>query len=495
MPVPLAPHKDNFNALYDVAQSINSILDPDELLDAVLSIAMKHLEAERGFLLLVNPNSPPGWDVVSSKNFGTVQESATLAASSSVVNEVLTTGTSVLTFDALSDERFEASRSIIAQKILSILCIPLKVQDRVTGAVYMDSTRSRRAFTEDSQKFLTVFGNLAAIAIDNAQQFNALKSENERLRNEVPASLLFKGIVGRSKTFDAVLDLVRRVSTADIPVLITGETGTGKELIARAIHDGGARRTKPFVAVNCSAIPEQLLESELFGHKKGSFTGAQGDKKGLFEVADTGTLFLDEIGDLPQSLQAKLLRVLQEKEIRRVGDTEHRKVNVRILAATNKDLQEEIKQQRFREDLFFRLNVVSIPLPPLRDRTEDIPALAEHFLVKANEANDRSINSIHPDAMKMLLLTQWKGNIRELQNTIERAVVLCTGTVITVGDIQTTPQGGNSIGPDGLTLEEFERRLIEAALAENDGNRTRTAQKLGVSLRWLQYRLKEWSRE
>jgi Nif-specific regulatory protein len=359
----------------------------------------------------------------------------------------------------------------------------------------MDSTRSRRAFTEDSRKFLTVFGNLAAIAIDNAQQFNALKSENERLRNEVPASLLFHGIVGRSKKFDAVLDLVRRVSTADVPVLITGETGTGKELIARAIHDGGARRTKPFVAVNCSAIPEQLLESELFGHKKGSFTGAQGDKKGLFEVADSGTLLLDEIGDLPQSLQAKLLRVLQEKEIRRVGDTEHRKVNVRVLAATNKDLQEEIKQQRFREDLFFRLNVVSIPLPPLRERTEDIPALAEHFLAKANGANGRSIKGIDPDAMKMLLLSQWKGNIRELQNTIERAVVLCTGTTIMVEDIHPSSQGSNSIGPDGLTLEEFERRLIEAALAENDGNRTRTAQKLGVSLRWLQYRLKEWSRE
>jgi Nif-specific regulatory protein len=486
--------KDNFSALYEIAQSIHAILDPTQLLDTVLSIAMKHLDAERGFILLVNENAANGFDVVVSKNFNTEQESATVAASSSVVTEVLATHQAVLTFDALSDERFEASRSIIAQKILSILCIPLQVQDRVTGAVYVDSTRTRRTFNEESRKFLTVFGSLAAIAIENAQQFTALKTENERLRNEVPPSHLFKGILGQSKKWNAVLDLVHRVSDADVAVLITGETGTGKELIARAIHDNGARGTKPFVAINCSAIPEQLIESELFGHRRGSFTGAQSDKKGLLEMADGGTLLLDEIGELPILLQSKMLRVLQEKEFRRVGDVVNRKVNARILAATNRNLQDEIVLGKFRDDLFFRLNVVTIALPPLRERPEDIPMLAEHFLRKANEAHHREVKGIQPDAMKFLMVNPWKGNVRELQNVIERAVVLCTGAMIAVDDIKSMEQP-ELTGTSGLTLEEFERRLIQATLNENGGNRTRTAQKLGVSLRWLQYRLKEWSNE
>jgi Nif-specific regulatory protein len=233
----------------------------------------------------------------------------------------------------------------------------------------------------------------------------------------------------------------------------------------------------------------------LFGHKRGSFTGAHVDKKGLFEAADQGTLFLDEIGELPLALQSKLLRVLEDREIRRVGDVQNKHIDVHIIAATNKDLKNEVKQGRFREDLYFRLNVVPVSLPPLRERKEDIPILAEHFFQRACAAHGRKLTGIHPDAMKVLLHTPWQGNVRELQNTIERAVVLCRGNSITGDDIIGTADSVTNPESREMTLAEYERQIIEATLREAGGNRTRTAERLGVSLRWLQYRLKEWGNE
>lgn len=485
--------KDNFQALYEISQTINAILDPHHLLNKILEIAMMHLEAERGFILLSDGDSQTGYSVALTKNFSGNAVSQAFAESSSVVKKVLTTGESILSFDALTDERFEASKSIMAQKILSILCIPLQIKEQITGAVYLDSALSRRAFTEESQKFLTVFGNLSAIAIENAKKFIELKNENERLRNVIPPKHYFKGIVGESKSWQSVLELVHRVSKAEVSVLITGESGTGKELIARAIHEYGNRSASAFIAVNCSAIPDTLLESELFGHKKGAFTGAYTDKKGLFEVANHGSLFLDEISDLSSAMQAKILRVLQEKEIRRVGEVEHRKIDVRILAATNKNLADEVKKGNFREDLFFRLNVVTIHLPPLRSRKEDIPILTQYFFKRACETNKRELRGLLPNAMQHLLLHNWPGNVRELQNVIERAVVLCAGECLADEDISFSNSEGAL--PANAKLAEIERHIIEATLQELGGNRTRTAERLGVSLRWLQYRLKEWSNE
>ena len=483
---------DNFSALYEVTQTIGAILEPKRLLEQVLEIAMKHLDAERGFLLLTDPTKQAGFAVAASRNFAGDDQSSAVAASSSVVKKVLSSGESVLTIDAAADGRFEASSSIVAQKILSIICIPLKGQDVVRGALYLDSAKTRGKFTNDSLQFLTVFGNLATIALDNAQSYEKLRAENDRLRVGAESAILFDGIVGQSKDWIAVLDLVRRVIDVDVSVLITGETGTGKELIARSIHAHGGRASKPFVAVNCSAIPEQLLESELFGYKKGAFTSATSDRIGLIEYAHGGTLFLDEIGQLAQPLQSKLLRVLQEREVRRVGDVENRKVDVRILAATNRDLQEEVRNGLFREDLFFRLNVVEIHLPPLRQRTEDIPLLANEFLRKAATNYKRDVKSISPQAMQLLLTHPWNGNVRELQNVIERAVVLCGEEEIREQDLQLQRVRESDLLESGLTLEEFERRLVERTLKEMKGNRTQTAETLGVSLRWLQYRLKEW---
>jgi Nif-specific regulatory protein len=483
---------DNFSALYEVTQTIGSILEPKRLLEQVLAIAMKHLDAERGFLLLKENDNKTGFTVAASRNFAGDDQSSALAASSSVVKKVLSTGESVLTVDAASDERFEASTSIVAQNILSIVCIPLKVQDLVRGALYLDSARTRGKFNNDSLQFLTVFGNLATIALDNAQSYERLRVENDRLRVEAESTKLFEGIVGQSKEWIAVLDLVRRVIDVDVSVLITGETGTGKELIARSIHAHSGRSSKPFVAVNCSAIPEQLLESELFGYRKGAFTNAASDRIGLIEYAHGGTLFLDEIGQLASPLQSKLLRVLQEREVRRVGDVENRKVDVRILAATNRDLQEEVRKGVFREDLFFRLNVVEIHLPPLRQRTEDIPLLANEFLKKAAANYKRDVRNISPQSMQLLLTHPWHGNVRELQNVIERAVVLCNQEEVQEHDLKLERVRESDLLESGLTLEEFERRLVERTLKEMKGNRTQTAETLGVSLRWLQYRLKEW---
>jgi len=487
--------KTSFEALYEITRSINSILEPVALLEKILESAMAHLNAERGSVLLVNESNKRGFSVVAARNFGPEHSGDKFAASSSVIQQVLASGSPVLTFDALSDERFESSTSIVAQKILSIICIPLRANEKIWGAVYLDSSVSRKAFTEESLKFLTVFGHLAAIAIENAQRYASLRDENERLRNQVDVTRLFTTMVGKSEAWKRVLGIIKRVLDVDVAVLITGESGTGKELVARAVHDSGLRSGKPFVTVNCSAIPEQLIESELFGYVRGAFTGATGDKKGLVEVAEGGTLFLDEVADLPLLLQPKILRLLQEKEYRRVGDTKNRTANIRILAATNRDMREEVKAGRLREDLYFRLNVVEIHLPPLRERREDIPLLATHFVRRAADTYKRAVDGIHPDAMQMLLANQWSGNVREFQNVIERAVVLCTGKQLAKEDFMFDASDRATILRSATTLADFERQVIEATLAEMGGNRTRTAEKLGVSLRWLQYRLKEWSGE
>jgi Nif-specific regulatory protein len=487
--------KDNFNALFEITRTINSILDPTVLLEKVLEIAMTHLSAERGFVMLADNLSESGYTVVCLKNFNSKKASDEFAASSSVVKSVLQSGEAVLTVDAMSDERFESSVSIMAQKILSIICIPLRAGERISGAVYLDSSKSRKAFTDDALKFLTVFGSLAAIAIENAQRISLLEKENTRLKNEADVTHLFGNIIGKSEKWKKVLEIAQRVLDVDAAVLITGESGTGKEVIARAIHENGTRKGKSFVAVNSSALPENLIESELFGHIKGSFTGASSDKKGLVEVANGGTLFLDEIGDLPLSLQAKILRLIQEKEYRRVGDSNNRTADIRIIAATNKGLKEEVNTGRFREDLFFRLNVIGIHLPPLRERKDDIPLLANYFVKRAAENYKRPINGIHPDAMQLLLANQWQGNVREFQNLIERAVVLCRGNTLMKEDFLFDSSDQSALQKNAVTLADFERQLIEATLEEMNGNRTRTAEKLGVSLRWLQYRIKEWGSE
>ncbi len=339
--------------------------------------------------------------------------------------------------------------------------------------------------------------------IDKALERRALVQENKQLRAELSDLHRTGGIIGRSDRMKAVFDLIRRVARTRTNVLILGESGTGKELVARAIHDQSDRAQKPFMVISCAAIPENLLESELFGHKRGAFTGAASDKEGLFAAADGGTLLLDEVGELPVGMQVKLLRVLQERKVKAVGDLRELPVDVRVLAATNRDLEAEVRTGGFREDLYYRLNVISIELPPLRDRPSDIPLLAHYFLRKYATEFGKGITEIDTDAMQLLLSWPFSGNVRELENVIERAVALEEGERIAVHSLpdplRRRPDPSSSAGPGlelpdhGVDLEgvvdNVERKLIAQALDRTGGRKKEAARLLGISFRSLRYRL------
>jgi len=333
--------------------------------------------------------------------------------------------------------------------------------------------------------------------VNRTLNFRNLEKENIFLRKEVKQSWSLGDMIGKSPQMQAIFDLVRRVSQVTANVLILGESGTGKEMVARAIHNEGVRSHRPFVAINCAAIPEDLLESELFGHAKGSFTGAIAQKRGLLEEADGGTIFLDEIGDMDMSLQAKLLRVIQERKIRPVGQNTYRDIDVRIIAATHRDLKSEIAKGRFREDLYFRLSVIPIIIPPLRERTEDIPLFAEHFLKKYALANNSKANSFSKQAMAKLLSLPWEGNVRQLENTVERAVILCDGQLIDENHISfmqaTQREESFDIQNMGvLTFKEMEKRCLEQALQKAGGKKEKAAQFLGISRKTLYRKEKEF---
>ena len=491
-----APHaQSSLEALSEIAALINSLQEPEALLETVLTIAMQTLEAERGFVLLESEGGAP-FEVRASRNFTDSQLDGVKALSTSVVAEVLRSGEPVLVYEAATDERYGATESVVLQKIQSIACVPLRLRSRQIGAIYLDSVSHRGRFTRENLPFLKAFAHQAAVAIENAQRVQHLRDENRHLRQEVQRAHGFDEIIGQSARMREVFETVGRVLDTDATVLVEGESGTGKELIARALHYNGHRREKPFVAIFCGSLPDELLESELFGHRKGAFTGAMADKKGLFESADGGTVFLDEVGDLSPKLQTALLRVLQLGEIKRVGDTEVRKVDVRILAATNRPLQDLIKEGDFREDLYYRLNTIQIELPPLRHRHGDLPLLAHHFLDQFAKGARARIKGFTEEAMDALKRYRWPGNVRELENTVERAVVLARDELITKEDLR-LPEGDapEMLFEPGLPLKDIERRVVERALEAHDGNISATARALDVSRRWLHYKLKEWKEE
>ncbi|MGZ3725918.1 MAG: sigma-54-dependent transcriptional regulator [Pseudobdellovibrio sp.] len=328
------------------------------------------------------------------------------------------------------------------------------------------------------------------LLVNRAFEKSKLKQENKILKQELNKSFNLESIVGKSAAMLSVFELIKLISGASANVLINGESGSGKELVARAIHNSGPRKNKPFVPLNCTAIPENLLESELFGHVKGSFTGATSDKKGLFEEADKGTLFLDEIGDLSLALQAKLLRVLQDKQIRPVGGNQIKSVDVRILAATHRDLKIMVKDGKFREDLFYRLNVVPVRVPSLRERLEDIPLLVENFIAKFAAQNGSNVKGITPDALAVLMAHPWPGNVRELENVIERAMVLSRGdkiekAVVLDSALEEAKHNVEQLHADRPTLEKLEERYIKLVMSEVNDKKDEAAKILGVSRRTL----------
>ncbi len=336
------------------------------------------------------------------------------------------------------------------------------------------------------------------ITIDKALELRELRDENRRLKDELGRKYHFENIVGRSPKMQEVFAAVERVAPTRATVLLTGESGIGKDVIARAIHHHSPRRDKAFVKISCSAIPESLMESELFGYEKGAFTGAAGSRAGKFEQAEGGTVFLDEIGDVPPAVQVKLLRVLQEREVERLGGNKTIKIDVRVVAATNQDLHAAIEEGAFREDLYYRLNVVPITIPPLRERKQDIPFLVEHFLAKYREDMGGRVTSVAPPALEKMMGYRWPGNVRELENVMQRAMVLAPGPAMEAKDIQldadrraAPPAGeGPPFVPEGMTLEQYEQELIKEALRRTGGNKWQAARLLGLTRSALRYRLK-----
>src|SRR5215510_4940008 len=333
------------------------------------------------------------------------------------------------------------------------------------------------------------------LVINKELDVQRVRDENRSLKEALGKRYHFQNIVGHSKKIQEVLALVERVAPTNSTVLIGGESGVGKDLIARAIHQNSRRASGPFIKINSTAIPDTLFESELFGFERGAFTGAMASKPGKFELADKGTLFLDEIGDVPAPIQVKLLRVLQEREFERLGGTRTLKVDVRLIAATNKDLRAALEQGTFREDLYYRLNVVPIDIPPLREHKEDIPELVNHFLLRFNHENGKRVESITPAALKILMEYHWPGNVRQLENTVERAVALSASPVIDVGAIQldsggrSDPAAGSPVLPEGMSLEQWEDEIIREALRRANGNKSQAARMLGLSRNALRYRL------
>jgi Nif-specific regulatory protein len=436
-------------------------------------------------------NSPNGVDAVR--------------ASRAVLRRVLEERAAVLTANA--QEELATSDSIVAGQILSMIAVPLWRGDEITGLIQADNRRSAGLFAEADLEMALVLGGHAALALDNAALVSRLKVAEERLRGENAylkrreEQVSFESIIGGSTAMAEVLGQLSKVLDTRATVCIEGETGTGKELIASAIHYGSRRCDKMFVAQNCAALPENLLESELFGHKKGAFTSADSDKKGLFEIADGGTLFLDEVGEMPLPLQAKLLRTLQEGTIRSVGSTSERKVDVRIICATNRDLAAEVEKGAFRQDLFYRLMVFPIRLPPLRERREDVPLLAEHFLRRYSQDYRRNVAGISQEALDALSAYAWPGNIRELENEVQRILIQAEpNSWIELAHLspQIRKVEGTlaRIAPKKGTLkqmmEQVERWLLAEALREHDGNKTRTAQTLGITREGLHKKLSKF---
>ena len=502
--------------LYEFSEKLMTMKALDDLLEAMLDAVIEVTGAEKGLILLMDdafaaepapvkavlaagaaaPVAPPkaatqapvltGKPVIrASRNVK--REAITDAGgtiSDSIVQKVLETGRPLIVSDALTDTQFNTSESVVALKLSSVICAPLVSQGHVSGVLYCGNDRVKGLFEKSQLDVLSIFASQASIILQNALLLNALRADKDRLSAELKDKR-FGEIIGVCASMMEVFRKLQKVATTDISVLITGETGTGKELIARELHRRSNRVNGPFVVINCGAIPENLIESELFGHVKGAFTGAVASRPGKFQVADKGTLFLDEIGELPLNLQVKLLRALQEKIVFRVGDSKPERVDIRIVAATNRVLEDEIRGGRFREDLYYRLNVVNLWLPPLRDRGDDVLIIAKALLSKYADEFASAVQGFTPQALSAIKKYPWPGNIRQLENRIKKALVLCERTLLSPEDLDLGKDNESPILPLEKAKEEFQRKYVLDVLERNNGNRTQTARDLGVDPRTI----------
>ena len=480
----------DLNVLLNFSKSLNSVHGLAALQQKALEAVLEISPADRAAILLTEEGTEGFTSVVAwDRRLGLNQP---MQVSQTILNQVTKENLAVLCNDVPGDETFREADSLVAPRVRAVLAVPLEVQDKLLGVLYLDMNSDMTSQATSSQgarfdsallQLVTALGNVAALAIENASRLERLGDENRRLQQELNIE---HSMVGESARMREVYQFVSRVAGRESTVLIQGESGTGKELVARAIHSNSGRANRPFVAINCAAIVDTLLESELFGHEKGAFTGAVAQKKGKLETAEGGTVFLDEVGELAAPLQAKLLRVLQEREFERVGGTRPIKLDIRLVTATNVDLNEASRNGKFRQDLYYRLNVVSIKISPLRERAEDIPMLAAFFTARYSEKIKRRVAGISPKARACLLRYPWPGNVRELENAIERAVVLGSTELILPEDLpdsileETASSSGEPVTALHDGIREAKKRLIEQAIEQADGNYTEAAGILGV---------------
>jgi len=468
--------------LYEFSQRLMEIKSVPELLDALMDAVIEVTHADKGFLILLQ-----GDDVKVTVARNLRQESlpdGIRHLSDSIIAKVVETRRPLIVSDALHDHQFSSSESVMNLKLCSVMCAPLMAQGHLQGLLYVGNDNVVNLFEESSLDVLTVFAGQASLILQNALLLDQLKTDRDLLAEQLE-SRKFGDIVGSCPGLLEVFKKVEKVAATDISVLITGETGTGKELIAREIHVRSSRENGPFIVVNCGAIPENLMESELFGHVRGAFTGAVATRQGKFQAANGGTLFLDEIGELPVALQVKLLRALQERVVMKVGDTKPERVDIRVVAATNRTLEEEIKTGNFREDLYYRLNVVNLHLPPLRERGDDVIVIAKVLLDKYSKEYGSKVKGFTPNALIAMKKYDWPGNVRQLENRIKKAIVLCDKTLIGPEDMDLFPEALQPIMSLAQAREDFQRRYILEVLERNNGNRTKTARDLGVDPRTI----------
>ena len=484
-------------ALYDMIRALNTEKDPEALLESILDMALRGVSAERGMILLREDHDADAFSVRIARNLETETEQDAESYSRGIVARA-GEGRSILALDAGKDDRFKDLQSVSLYGIHSLMCVPLRSGDRIIGTVYLDSRSSRTLMTPEDLRFIEAFADHAALALQNAREHEALVRENRRLQSAAERRVRFGNLIGRSLPMQEVFELIEKVAGSALPVLVQGESGTGKELVARAIHFNGRRRTEAFLSENCAAIPESLLESELFGHVRGAFTGAERDRQGLFEQADAGTLFLDEVGDMSPGMQARLLRVVQDGEVRRVGGDRSVRVDVRLIAATHRDLATEVESGRFREDLFYRLKVLSIRLPPLRERPEDVPPLIDHFLERIASERGRPAPRVSQDARHLLERHAWPGNVRQLENTLQRLALLAGDGPIDRALLESDESCRRELLADDdrgetptYSFRKAAHEQLRRALTAAGGNRERAARLLGVSRATIYRKIRE----
>lgn len=473
----------NLNVLLKISRVVHAIRDLELLQTQILNLMFEVVPADRGAILLDGKGEKFASTFSRHRVAGSNQP---VRVSRTIVRQVLEQGLSILGTNVQASGLASVD-SLVTSNVRSLLCVPLTVFQKVIGCIYLDTTNPSSRLTQDDLQLVAAIAGICAVALDNARNLQWLEQENLRLTTEIN---LEHNMVGESACMKDAYQFLARVAPTDSSVLLRGESGTGKELAARAIHRASPRARKPFVAINCGAIPEGLVESELFGHEKGSFTGAVTQKKGKLEVADGGVVFLDEIGDLSPSVQVKLLRVLQEWEFERVGGIRPISVDIRLITATNKDLEMAVKAGQFRQDLYYRLNVVALVLPPLRERRDDIQMLAEYFVAKYSKGSTLKPKPISPSAMACLVNYDWPGNVRELENAMERAVVLTTAEAIGMDDLpeavlEQDPPPGVETAKYHDAVKELKKQLITNAVAEAKGNYTEAARLLGVHPNYL----------